>query len=274
VFAFELLVYLLRIDRQDQAWSSMVWALRGWRAALAWIALPLLGCLAVGVASGEWAMVVVMAGFIAQACAMILVVLLPFFVLAPAYLAADRPAVAARLRWPGWRPATLLLLLPVGTMLLAFAASMFGNWLVQAAVAVLYLLLIFCLLVAKLYWLNGAPLADAVASARRPRVFLPWLLLALRWEAWLPLLASVLLPAYAFLIIVAPMLEAQMVDCPDACGLLPLVHASRAMVAWWLADTVSLIGIFVFLTTWFRAAGDGRLLLQLGQVRGTPPQQR
>jgi hypothetical protein len=275
--AFEALIYFLRLDRGDHAWSSMVWSLRGWRAALAWTVLPL-ALVTVPLARGEWQLWWAIAFSYMWVSRGLVPLLLPFFVLKPDYLRATKPRLSSRPAWPGWLPTLVLL----GPALLPMWAELATNTTfpdVQLPdpprlplimmVPVMIVTGFFLSVVGRLLWLNahgGASLGECARAALRPRIFLPCIVLWIRWLACVALAMLVGFPAWLFLAVIFPQFDGRLPVTLDP-GLLLLVHASRFVWAyWWLFATCGVAALQLVLT-WSDEVGTGRLLLELGKVR-------
>ena len=272
--ALEGLVYFLRVDRGDHAWSSIGWTMRGWRTAAAWTLLPLVFvalAAAVRVGEGWWVMIVYADGLGLYALPLVL----PFFAFKPGYVGAARPVLWSPPAWPGWMPVLLLLGFPilslVVTLLLMSKKESFPeapSWLGVVGFCALVTLVFFLSLAGSIAWLNAArkpKLLECIRAAIRPRVFAPCIVQAMRWHFFAVLLLLVAFPVWWFLVEVLPGLEGQLACClaPD---LQFFVDASRSAVAWWWA--LSLVGYasFQYLLSWFGEVGGARLLQELGQV--------
>jgi hypothetical protein len=106
LFAVESIAWRHRIDPRDDAWSTLVWSLRSWRAWLPWgvgaCALAIIGesLRALDLARGTveaWKFVLALPLFL----------LLPFLAFNPANVDRYEPPSRLRLHWPGWRVASI-----------------------------------------------------------------------------------------------------------------------------------------------------------------------
>ena len=272
--AFEALVYFLRLDRGDHAWSSMTWSLRGWGVGLAWSVLPLALVMLVLRAAlvDDWWVFLPFAGFFPIA----LILVLPLFVLTGGYVSARRPAIAPRPQFPGGGTLLLWLGAHFGPALLAMAVMQLAppsNSILSALfVTVLVLARLFLPLIAQLRWLNprDAGLDQVARAALRPRVFLPWVVQSLRWQALLALAFLAAYPAWWFLTSVFPQLQDQLLEGDG--GLMPLIRLSRFATAWWWAVALCVAAAFQFVLVWFTLAGKARMLFELGEVRQAVPE--
>jgi len=264
---FELLLFGLRLDRGDHAWSAMRWTLRGWRAPILWVLVPIVVLeLAIFAIDPDISMgVLVFVPWFVYLVHM----LLPFFLLKVEYLGSEEPALVSQPRWPGMLPVFLWLVVPVLVPLLSMLIPWSDMpWPTQwLATIVIVLALLFVPLIAQLAWLN--PGADLKASARRafqPRVLLPWLVQAWRWYAWLPIVFLAFLPVGLLFTHALPTLEAQFLEL-GALGLMPMIKASRFVQAWWWMNSMVVIAVFQLCIGWYGIAGGGRLLVELGEAR-------
>jgi hypothetical protein len=273
----ESLIFGLRLDPNDHAWSSVRWALGGWRTILAWILAPILLAMLVAYLAEPLAQPVAWAAFMLAAfAAPLLSLLLPFFVTKADYLAADRPPLRSRPRWPGARAVLLWLFVFLGLPLLALLPTEKAPWPVLVLLLVAFVLLaIVVSIAAQLAWLNcGLGAGEAIRRALQPRVFLAVFVQGLRWYGWGLLVLLPLLPAAVFLVGIAPLLEDQLaVMGPQEVasrGLMRMVHASRFAVSWWWAALG--VGSLVLqpCLAWLGVAGAGRLLVELGEVGERP----
>jgi hypothetical protein len=275
--AFEALIYFLRLDRGDHAWSSVVWSFRGWPAALAWTVLPL-ALLTAPLARGEWETWWAIAFAYIWVPLYLVPLLLPFFVLKPDYLRATKPRLSFRPAWPGWLPALVLL----GPALLSMWGALVTNttfldvyvpepprWLLIAALPVAVVAAFFLPMVGRLLWLNarvGTSFRECARAALRPRVFLPRIVLWIRWFACVALVMLVGFPAWLFVAVIFPQLDGRL-PVPSDPGLLLLVNASRFVWCYWWLFALGGAAAFQLLLTWSEEVGCGRLLLELGEVR-------
>ena len=267
----EILVFALRLDRRDAASSSMGWALRGWRAALAWtVAPPLIVVLLAFLVDELFWIAIMFAAF----APFVIVIILPFFVTRTEYLRAERPALRSRPRWPGAIPVLLWLLAPLALPLLALPAESLP-WPGRMLLFLLVLpIAVFLPLVAQLRWLDpAAGTVDTMRLALQPRVFLPVFLQALRWHGWLLMLLLLALPTALALIGIAPQLEPQLAQL-DPVHLEPMlrriIEASRFAAAYWWALTLVAMFVLQPCLAWLGVVSVGRLLLELGEVREAP----
>jgi hypothetical protein len=263
--AFECLLFALRFDRGDRAWTSMQWSLGGWRPVLAWLVAP---CLFVALASFLYDPLAPVVFYLALVAPYLVPIFVPFFVTKVDYVSAGRPALASRPRWPGLVPCLLMLLVPVGAPLLAIALaySQVPERYSAVYVPIALLLGIFLPLIAAIVWLRPGERAGAAARrALQPRVFLPSVVLIVRLELLQPMLLLVGVPLALFAGFVMPQLEAQLVRM-GALGLEPYIHASRFTLSYWWAISMGWAALVQLCLGWFVIAGRGRLLFELGQV--------
>ena len=281
IAAFDAVLYVLRLDPGDHAWSSLCWSLRGWLLMLLWLLLAV--CAAAMVAAlGNALDAALGRGAIAFAqlpgCLFLLAVL--FVGLNPAWLAAPRPSLRLSPRWPGNAPFALLVVLYVAILAcIAVREGLPPDW----SPGVLALPAAFFLLIAlQLVWLGAKPAPDAslartARQALQPRVFLPRLVLRLRWHALFVLAILPVVPVALFLIFVLPLLEDQLAayGCCHIAAVMPFVQASRFAIMWWWALLLFALGAFYGLVmpmSWLDTVSSGRLMVELGLVPGVRAQ--
>jgi hypothetical protein len=106
LFAVEFIAWRYRIDPRDDAWSTLAWSLRSWRAWLPWG----LGVCALAIV-GESLHALDLTHSAAETGKFLLVLpvwlLLPFLAFNPANVATDAPPARLRPHWPGWRVASI-----------------------------------------------------------------------------------------------------------------------------------------------------------------------
>ncbi|HTL14753.1 MAG TPA: hypothetical protein VL251_06625, partial [Thermomonas sp.] len=100
LLVFEALAFYLRVDRGDDAWSSLAWLAAAWRGWVPWL---LLAAALLGVAAAVAAKVGGDTGGMAfYGVAVLLALASPFFAWNARNLRADRVDAAWRWAWPGW----------------------------------------------------------------------------------------------------------------------------------------------------------------------------
>jgi hypothetical protein len=127
LFTIEFLAWRLRIDRRDDAWSTLAWSLRTWRAWLPW---GLAACALVVFVEGlEYldleGRVATVVRVTTIALVLPLLVWLPFLAFNAANVEGDPSPARLRMRWPGWRVVAMYfaVFLLIGLMDRAIAAA-------------------------------------------------------------------------------------------------------------------------------------------------------
>ena len=269
---FDFLVGVTRADPRDDAWTSLAWALRGWRGWLPWVVGPLvlaallgLGALLLG--DDAWA--------VSLSALMILVPLMPLAQLVQALDARNLRGDAPPRRWTACLPPALVAVFAVLALADYFPVPEMEvgsgvGWRVVGVLLVLAAWVGWPLL--KVAWLARATLAQMPGLLRRVlriRVLAPLVAQWLRNVLILASLACCLLPIAGFLIFFVPQAE-RTLALYELDQVAPvwryLVHASRFAVAWWWACVGILIaatyGYFELISNIARA----RLLVTLGVV--------
>jgi hypothetical protein len=294
----ERLVRAPRIDPHDHAWTSFTWALRSWRGALRWlviVSLPTLALAAAWVGLSKMEVPVVsewLRPVEAEQLLGLLWLSLPFFLLDTRNYANDLPPRRWSARWPtrqvwflfGTGLAALGLLYLLGALdvqpwITAQTETTSGRAILACAVVAVWVLALSLSWVLDLAWLSRADWSGLPAVWRRglhPRVLATS---ALQWLRPALYLLPALLPVVVwgwFFVGLLPQAEETLRDHGAELGgfWMPLVHASRWMVAWWWALVVGLIGLASIalecLVRWFGPVAWARLMLELGVVQAAP----
>jgi hypothetical protein len=278
--ALEGAAYGLRVDRRDDAWSSLGWAIRSWPAWLLWVAGAVLlvaaGAWIANHLSPSWQWLALVVFVTPLAC-------VPFLGLSLRNLSPTRPAILWHPAWPGWKSVAVLVACLAALALFDQATGLID---VEPLTARMRILVILASLIAQLLltlviatacaisWLNCSrlPVRETFAAAVRPGVLGPVVLQQLRLQL---LTATLLLPVVALaalLVLVVPQVEQSWRQYGTS---LPLVwqwwvRASRFLVAWWWALAQMLASLGPIGLGWFATVGVGRLLVQLGLAEPTP----
>jgi hypothetical protein len=265
--AFESLIWRLRMDPLDHAWTSMAWALRAWRPALAWIA-----------SFGASILVIVLGDpqtpvglWLCVAPALVLFAMLPFVALDSHQLVRDRPAALWLPRWPGWLALANAIACLVAILLLdaaneaAWGNAHGGARFARFAVAM------------ALWWFGlvwgAACIAQWLYHARRP----PPLRRIHRWDVLAPLVVQQSRAFVFALFVAAPIVLLavlliyyipQVEEWAHERGnQLPQPWLAFAQVARWFSAWWWLVVLTV--VPWFALVMPARLLVQLG-LAGDP----
>jgi hypothetical protein len=271
VLAFEALVFVLRLDPDDDAWSSLGWFARSWRQ---W-----------GLAAAVLVTVMVFAGFLLESIPRdstgidLTPAVFDLAGFALPWLAWNRrnvrvgPApVAWRWGWPGGRTLACVFVglgclwivdggldrLP-DTMPLGFGIAVGGfRWAARVALTIAIAVL----------WLSDGqlPVRSALRHAVRPLVFLPVALQQLRLGLLVVLALLPLLPIVLTLVFVLPQFE-HVLEFPLPAAWEWAVRASRFAIAWWWAAMLAVAAVLLSAYFTLAFAGLGRLLAQLGLAR-------
>jgi hypothetical protein len=269
----ESLIWWLRMDPEDRAWSSVFWALRSWKAMLLWT-LPLwLMPMAMAALTSEligtgdlWAYLgVVMVAYLLG---------LPFLVLNAANYGSSGPKLIWRPAWPGGQAVMY------GVLFLAvYAAAEFSlnaleeidgiSPMLAAAIdlTILFAALrptAFCLFV----WLNRSILSPAGRGRNGPfsyRTLAALLLLQLRGEMLAFLVVGVpVVSASVLLIFVVPQLEEVLRSSGEVFS--PIVLGAIRLARWFGGYGELLAIVF---GSWLVMASQARLFNLLG-LAGSP----
>lgn len=273
MLCFEAGIYYLRLDRNDHAWSSMIWTLRSWPAAIVYsivanaVILLALGLLYGMTESGVGdSLVPVLANLpFALSCAVIGLVAWN-----ATNLKDKSPPTLRnwRARWPGWWPPLLQSAMVVAPSLLPVpfwnSASDVVRWIGAGA---LLLLALFLYLVIQLAWLNvsGLSLRQTIGMAFRPRIFMAMCALEIRWLALGCCLILPALPIWFLLVMGVPGF-APVLGISDYVRVRWFIEASEWAVAyWWLTAAVAFMPIAAS-WQWLASVSSGRLLVELRAV--------
>jgi hypothetical protein len=270
VLAFEALVFYLRVDRGDDAWSSLAWLVGAWRGWAPWLlaAAALLGAAAaVAVKVGGDASMAVFYGVV-----VLLALASPFIAWNARNLRTPRVDSAWRWGWPGWAA--------IGVVVVAIAFEVAwdagaerlptpSTWMIPVLLVLYKGIDLVVLVVVATVWLSrGRSPLPAARRALQPKVLLSLLVQQARLLLGFLLALLPIVPLVLALIFVIPQFETALFDCQ--CAPTGAWHwaiaASRFAVAWWWAALAVAIGLLISIFGVVALATMGRLLLQLGVV--------
>jgi hypothetical protein len=277
------------LDRDDEAWTCILWALGSWRGWLPWFAaLAAAGGLA---ASAVWLLPeswgpVLMVLMVLPVAAVVLA--LPFTTWNLDNLRAPRPPRTWRARWPGATPVLAVIALQVaGLAYEGIAQEMSGPGRSVVALEfffdlVLWIPLLILETVVLLAWLDRARFSDRDAllrTAMQRRILAPVMAFDLRMALLSGMLTLPILPISMLLIFVVPQLQ-ETYGSPSAFGpgWYAWLVAARWVAKWWWT---AVIVLFVPLG-WYLLVAKARLLVQVDAIgrqdaeamagsRATPP---
>jgi len=262
---FECLVWFLRMDPTDDAWTSLTWAVHAWKPALPWMtALGL--CFVVAFAAGDGLLL----GLVPV---LVLFVVLPFLALAPDQLGRDRPVVVWLPRWPGWLALgsavaclVVMPLLDAASEALPDGARGSERFVHFALVAALWWLGLVWTVAWMSQWLSYPHRAPSWRRIHAWRVLAPVVVQQLRALVLGSFVAVPILLLAVLLIFYIPQIEFL---AQERGGQLPqpwfaFAWISRWTSTWWWVVVLTVV-------PWFALTIPARLLVQLGFVAPTPP---
>lgn len=271
MFCVEALMYHLRLDRGDRTWSSMIWSLQTWPAAIIWVVAACavkalsFGLIDVLAASGISEPLALVFFYLPDG---LLGVALGFVAWNANNLGGNSPPPLRRwrARWPGmWPPLLQSAAVPVSLALAMSQGNVENISMFWTSFGALVLAAILLRLLVQVAWLNASALSarETAGTALHPRVLLAMCALAIRWLAFGGCLLLPLLPIWFLLVMGLPEF-ASIVDVSESVGLRWFVEASEGAVAYWWLFGLATIGMIAIPWAWFEAISSGRLLVELG----------
>lgn len=276
MLCFEALLYYSRLDRGDHAWSSLSWSLRTWPLAIVWFVVT---CTAKLLLLGPYSFLLGVSdigGFLAPIaselsdCLLYVVLAFVAWIVRNLDCASPAPLRHWRLRWPDLWPPLLVSATGIASLLLSMTpeSAMDGSGtLIGFRISLLVLLAFFLSLAVQVGWLNasGLSLRQTIVVALRPRIFLPVVVLAIRWFAVLGLFLLPVIPVWNLLVMCLPQFQF-LLDPSSNIASYWLIEASRKATAYWWLWGIVILQPIALTWNWFEAISSGRLLVELGVV--------
>jgi hypothetical protein len=266
VVALEWLAWRLRVDRDDHAWTSLMWALRSWPAWMLWTTgVALVACLG-------WPLRELpgLLWLLAFSPAMLAIVTLPFFAFNAQPLLSDTPPVLWRWCWPGWPSVASVLAYTLVTASADKGIDLFGDivapgqrWIPLSLGLVFWVIALLWALVWQVAWLNRATMAEAPAMRRRalaaPVVSAAVVQDLRYWLLGALFAVPILAVAVATIFFIPQMVESLQYRGAELPAAWKAMYSTSRFVSkwWWFA-----IPPFA----WFAEVASARLLVQLGTV--------
>jgi hypothetical protein len=259
------------LDRDDDAWTCVLWALGSWRGWLPWLGVFTAGtAVALGV---SWLLrdsrgaVPVMLIWLPVVG---VVVALPFTTWNLDNLRSPRPPRRWRARWPGAAPVLAIIAVQIAAWITRIVSSethISGAGAVVLGLAFNLLLWVPLLIldtVLLLAWLERARMKDGddlLRKAMRSRVLAPVVAFDLRLSLLTGMLTLPVLPISMLLIFIVPQLQ-ETLGGQGGFGTAwsTWVVAARWISRWWWMTVVALAMPFL----WYLLVAHARLLVQVG----------